>query len=101
RNTRAAVGAGQYSTPGPRPLGASRRSLFDEIEYPALKVLPATPYELAEWKKCRPGLDYHVEIDTVGEVVPGIGEDREPRRNINVATQGGEFTERNRDEVPE
>src|SRR5262245_34955805 len=46
-----------------RHLGASRRSLFEEIEYPALKVLPAKPYELAEWKKCRPGLDYHVEID--------------------------------------
>ena len=46
-----------------RHLGASRRSLFEEIDYPALKVLPAKPYELAEWKKCRPGLDYHVEID--------------------------------------
>lgn len=46
-----------------RHLGASRRSLFEEIEYPALKPLPAKPYEFAEWKKCRPGLDYHVEID--------------------------------------
>jgi transposase len=46
-----------------RHLGASRRSLFEEIEYPALKPLPARPYELAEWKKCRSGLDYHVEID--------------------------------------
>jgi len=34
-----------------------------QIEYPALKPLPAKPYEFAEWKKCRPGLDYHVEID--------------------------------------
>ena len=46
-----------------RHLGASRRSLFEQIEYPALKPLPAKPYEFAEWKKCRPGLDYHVEID--------------------------------------
>ena len=46
-----------------RHLGASRRSLFEEIEYPALKPLPAKPYEFVEWKKCRPGLDYHVEID--------------------------------------
>jgi transposase len=46
-----------------RHLGASRRSLFEEIERPALKQLPAEPYEFAEWKKCRPGLDYHVEID--------------------------------------
>jgi transposase len=46
-----------------RHLGASRRSLFEEIEYPALKALPAELYEFAEWKKCRSGLDYHVEID--------------------------------------
>jgi transposase len=46
-----------------RHLGASRRSLFEEIEFPALKELPAEPYKFAEWKKCRPGLDYHVEID--------------------------------------
>jgi transposase len=46
-----------------RHLGTSRRSLFEEIERPALKALPAKPYEFAEWKKCRPGLDYHVEID--------------------------------------
>jgi transposase len=46
-----------------RHLGTSRRSLFEEIERPALKPLPAKAYEFAEWKKCRPGLDYHVEID--------------------------------------
>jgi transposase len=53
-----------------RHLGASRRSLFEEIEYPALKPLPAEPYEFAEWKKCRPGLDYHVEIDNHYYSVP-------------------------------
>ena len=46
-----------------RHLGGSRRSLFEEIDYPALKALPTKPYEFAEWKKCRPSLDYHVEID--------------------------------------
>ena len=46
-----------------RHLGTSRRSLFEEIERPALKALPAKQYEFTEWKKCRPGLDYHVEID--------------------------------------
>jgi len=29
---------------------------------PALKALPAEPFEFAEWKECRVGLDYHVEI---------------------------------------
>ena len=27
-----------------------------------LKALPATPYQFAEWKKCRAAPDYHVEI---------------------------------------
>jgi len=46
-----------------RHLGASRRSLFDEIERSALKPLPATEYSFAYWKQCRAGIDYHVEID--------------------------------------
>jgi transposase len=45
-----------------RHLGASRRALFDELERSALKPLPAEPYVFAEWKECRVGLDYHVEI---------------------------------------
>src|ERR1700680_1557728 len=32
-----------------RHLGTSRRALFDEIERPALKPLPAEPYTFAQW----------------------------------------------------
>ena len=46
-----------------RHLGTSRRALFDEIERPALKKLPVEPYLYAEWKECRVGLDYHVEVE--------------------------------------
>ncbi len=46
-----------------RHLGASRRMLFESIERSALKPLPAEPYVYAEWKECRVGLDYHVEVD--------------------------------------
>jgi transposase len=46
-----------------RHLGASRRSLFDEIERSALKSLPTTEYVFAYWKQCRAGIDYHVEIE--------------------------------------
>jgi transposase len=45
-----------------RHLGASRRALFEDLERSALKPLPAEPYVFAEWKECRVGLDYHVEI---------------------------------------
>lgn len=46
-----------------RHLGANRRALFEDLERPALKPLPAEPYVFAEWKECRVGLDYHVEIE--------------------------------------
>ena len=46
-----------------RHLRASRRALFDDLERSALKKLPAEPYAYAEWKECRAGLDYHVEIE--------------------------------------
>jgi transposase len=46
-----------------RHLGTSRRALFDEIERPALEALPVEPYVYAEWKQCRVGFDYHVEVE--------------------------------------
>src|SRR5271163_2303079 len=46
-----------------RHLGASRRMLFDDVERPMLKPLPVEPYVYAEWKQCRVGVDYHVEVD--------------------------------------
>src|SRR6476660_5742694 len=45
-----------------RKLGVSRNELFADIDRPALKALPTTPYQYAEWKKCRVAPDYHVEI---------------------------------------
>jgi transposase len=43
-------------------LGASRRQLFEALDQPALKPLPGQPYQYAEWKQRRAGLDYHVEL---------------------------------------
>ena len=45
-----------------RQIGSSRRALFEAIERPALLPLPAEPYAYAEWRRCRAGLDYHVEV---------------------------------------
>lgn len=39
----------------------SRQSLFEAIDQPALKPLPQNDYEYAEWRKVKPGIDYHVE----------------------------------------
>ena len=40
----------------------TRRSLFDSLDRPAMKPLPAQPYEYAEWKKARVNIDYHIEV---------------------------------------
>jgi transposase len=45
-----------------RRLGISRRQLFEAVERPALRALPAEPYVYAEWQFARVGLDYHIEI---------------------------------------
>jgi transposase len=46
-----------------RRLGVTRRQLLEEIDRPALKPLPMESYEFSEWKKCRVGIDYHIEVD--------------------------------------
>jgi transposase len=53
-----------------RHLGASRRALFEEIERQALKPLPAEPYVFEQWKECRVGIDYHVEVKPYFYSVP-------------------------------
>ena len=46
-----------------RGWGVTRRALFEQFDRPALRPLPEVAYEYAQWKRCRVGLDYHVEID--------------------------------------
>jgi len=43
-------------------LPGSRRSVFEEIDRPALRPLPQIPYEFATWKTQRVNIDYHVEV---------------------------------------
>ena len=45
-----------------RHLGTSRRALFEAIERAALLPLPGEPHAYAEWRRCRAGIDYHVEV---------------------------------------
>jgi transposase len=46
-----------------RRYGASRKDLFDRMERAALRPLPATRFEYAEWRKARVNIDYHIAID--------------------------------------
>ena len=44
-----------------RYIGRTRRQLFEALDAPHLKPLPASPYALAAWKIAKVGIDYHVE----------------------------------------
>jgi transposase len=41
---------------------ASRRALFERLDQPALRPLPAMPFVYGEWKIARVNVDYHVEL---------------------------------------
>ncbi len=45
-----------------RRYQASRRELFERLDQPALRPLPAEPFVYGEWKVARVNIDYHVEL---------------------------------------
>lgn len=46
-----------------KKLPGSRLSQFEALDKPALKPLPANPYEYVEFKLARVNIDYHIEFD--------------------------------------
>lgn len=44
-------------------LIGSRKSVFEALDKPALSPLPLQPYVLAEWKKAKVNIDYHIEVE--------------------------------------
>jgi hypothetical protein len=46
-----------------RKLPGCRREAFEMLDQPALRPLPATAFQLAQWKMCKANIDYHVEVD--------------------------------------
>lgn len=46
-----------------RQYGMSRDQLFEKLDRPALRPLPAAPFVYAEWKRCKVSIDYHVQIE--------------------------------------
>jgi transposase len=53
-----------------KKLAGSRRSVFEQLDRPALRPLPERRYELAEWRKARVNIDYHVQVDNHFYSVP-------------------------------
>jgi transposase len=73
---------------------ASRRTLFETIDRPAMRPLPSERYSYAEWTRARVAPDYHVTIDKHHYSVPFrlIGrqlEVRQTARSIEIF-DGGE-----------
>lgn len=50
--------------------GISRRELFERVERGALRPLPSSAYECAEWLERTVNADYHVEVDKHWYSVP-------------------------------
>ena len=53
-----------------KKLPGSRQSVFEEIDRPALRSLPAIRYEFAQWQVATVGIDDHVELDRHDYSVP-------------------------------
>lgn len=51
-------------------MKTSRRALFEQIDKPALKPLPSSRYQFAEWKKGKVHIDYHFVFDNHYYSVP-------------------------------
>jgi hypothetical protein len=47
-----------------RKRDGSRAPVFAAIDKPALKPLPAEPFDLSEWSRARVNIDYHVSFDS-------------------------------------
>jgi len=46
-----------------RKRDGSRASVFAALDKPALRPLPAEPFDLSEWSRARVNIDYHVSFD--------------------------------------
>jgi transposase len=46
-----------------KKLNTTRKKLYETIDKPALRPLPAQRYEYADWKRATVNIDYHVELE--------------------------------------
>ena len=46
-----------------KKLPGCRREAFETVDRPALRPLPVTPYQFAEWKRATVPMDYHLELE--------------------------------------
>ena len=86
-------------------LEKSRRELFESVDRPRLKALPAHPFEFAERKSARAGINYHVTFNRHYYSVPYAlvkkeVEIRATARTIEVFYKGSRVASHLRDDTP-
>lgn len=69
-NAAIAVELGRLNDRPMQGIGKSRNQLFDEIDKPAIKPLPAEMFQMRQWKKAKVHIDYHVAADGSWYSVP-------------------------------
>ncbi len=80
-----------------RRYGESRRQLFERLDRPALKALPATRFVFAEWKNAGVNIDYHVAIEHHCYSVPfQIANERGVRVDVRYTSTTVEIFQRGR-----
>lgn len=60
----------EYNAKKFQKMDGSRKSVFEEIEKEALQRLPNERFIIAEWKKVRANIDYHVEVERCYYSIP-------------------------------
>src|SRR3989338_531267 len=69
-----------------KKMPGSRKSQFEAIDKPALKPLPARPYEYAEFKKARVQINYHILVSKHYYSVPFLHLKKEIDVRITAST---------------
>jgi transposase len=88
-----------------RRVQKSRRQLYEELDAPALKPLPARPWEYADWAKKKVGYHYHVEFlqhfySVPYSLVNAEAEVRATASTIEVLVKGMRIASHVRDDTP-
>lgn len=86
-------------------LGVSRDDLFAELDRPALRPLPATRYEYAEFHRARVNIDYHIEVQGHYYSVPYDLRGRQVEvwrraRTVEMVYRGRRVAAHQRDDTP-
>lgn len=88
-----------------RHVKKSRRQLFEGLDSPALKPLPARPWEYADWARGKVGPHYHVEYQSHFYSVPYVllhehAEIRATARTVELLVKGVRVASHLRDDTP-